>query len=85
MSYSQSKISSKAKNFQKGNSMALAADAAGGEASEEEVRKSVSEIVASMLDELPGIINWFISEDWAAKLVARLTDALGQTLLDWLA
>lgn len=53
-------------------------------ASEEEVRDSIAEIVAAMLDELPTIITWWISEDWAARLVARIADALGDTLLDWL-
>jgi len=40
--------------------------------------------VSVMLDELPGIITWFISDDWAGKLVARVVDAIGQTILDWL-
>ena len=84
MAYSKQKITNKAKDFQAGDAMAMAAQSLSGEASEDEVRESVAEIVAKMLEELPGIITWFISDDWAAKLVARVVDALGGTILDWL-
>jgi hypothetical protein len=84
MAYNTSNIKTKAKKFQTQNSMAVAAESVNADADEEEVRKSVAEIVSSMLDELPGIITWFISEDWAGKLVARIVDAVGQTILDWL-
>jgi hypothetical protein len=84
MAYNTSTIESKAKKFQTQNSMAVAAKSVSADADEEEVRKSVAEIVSSMLDELPGIITWFISEEWAGKLVARIVDALGQTILEWL-
>jgi hypothetical protein len=84
MAYSKQKIKSKAEGFQSGDSMALAAQSFSGDASEEDVRESVAEIVSKMLEELPGIITWFISDDWAAKLVARVVDAIGQTILDWL-
>jgi hypothetical protein len=84
MAFDSSKIEAKAQDFQAGDSMALAASSLDKDASEEEVRKSVAEIVAKMLDELPGIITWWISDDWAAKLVARVVDALGKTLLEWL-
>lgn len=84
MAYSKQKITSKAKRFQTNDSMALAAQSLSGDASEEDVRESVAKIVSQMLEELPGIITWFISEDWAAKLVARVVDALGETILDWL-
>ncbi|MCS3610965.1 hypothetical protein [Salinibacter ruber] len=84
MAYSKQKITNKAKDFQAGDSMAMAAQSLSGDASEDEVRESVAEIVAKMLEELPTVITWFISEDWAAKLVARVVDALGGTILDWL-
>jgi hypothetical protein len=84
MAYNTSNIEAKAKKFQTQNSMAVAASSVSADANEEEVRKSVAEIVSSMLDELPGIITWFISENWAGKLVARIVDAVGQTILEWL-
>lgn len=84
MAYNKNKIKKKAKSFQSTKSMALAADSLSQDKGEEEVRKSVAEIVSVMLDELPGIITWFISEDWAGKLVARIVDAVGETILDWL-
>jgi len=84
MAYSKETITNKAKDFQAGDSMAMAAQSLSGDASEDEVRESVAEIVAKMLEELPTVITWFISEDWAAKLVARVVDALGGTILDWL-
>jgi len=84
MAYSKEKIKSKAKDFQTGDSMALAAQSLSEDASEDEVRESVAEVVSKMLEELSSIITWFISEDWAAKLVARVVDALGETLLHWL-
>jgi len=84
MAYSKKAITSKAKRFQRGDSMALAAQSLSGDASEDEVRDAVAEIVSQMLEELPSIITWFISDDWAAKLVARVVDALGETILEWL-
>jgi trans-2-enoyl-CoA reductase len=84
MGYSKETIKSKAKGFRAGDSMALAAQSLSGDASEEDVRESVAEIISKMLEELPGIITWFISDDWAGKLVARVVDAIGQTILDWL-
>jgi len=84
MAFDTETIKSKAKGFRAGDSMALAASSLGKDANEEEVRDSVAEIVSVMLDELPGIITWFISDDWAGKLVARVVDAIGQTILDWL-
>jgi hypothetical protein len=64
--------------------MALAASTLDKDASEEEVRSAVAEIVSTALDKLPRIIQWFISESWAAKLVASVTDTLGEILLKWL-
>jgi len=84
MAYSKETIKTKAQDFQTGDSMALAAQSLSGDASEDEVRDSVAEIVATMLEELPKIITWFISDDWAAKLVARILDSIGEKLLDWL-
>lgn len=84
MAYSKETIKSKARDYRAGDSMALAASTLGKDASEEEVRDAVAGIVSKMLEELPGIISWFISDDWAAKLVARVVDALGETILDWL-
>jgi len=84
MAYSKQKIKNKAEGFQSGDSMALAAQSLSGDASEEDVRESVAEIISKMLEELPTVITWFISEEWAAKLVARVVDALGETILDWL-
>jgi hypothetical protein len=83
MAFSKQTIKSKSEDIG-GNMMALAASSLEQDASEDEVRESVAKIVAKMLDELPGIITWWISDDWAAKLVARITDAFGKTLLDWL-
>jgi hypothetical protein len=84
MGYSKETIKNKAEGFGSGDSMALAAQSLSGDASEDEVRDSVAEIVATMLEELPKIITWFISDDWAAKLVARILDSIGEKLLDWL-
>jgi methylmalonyl-CoA mutase cobalamin-binding subunit len=83
MGFNSSTIGDKAEDIGT-DQMALAASSLSADASEEEVRKSVAEIVAAMLEELPGIITWWISDDWAAKLVARVVDALGKTILDWL-
>jgi len=83
MAYSKETIKTKAQDFQ-ADSMALAAQSLSGDASEEDVRDAVAEIVSKMLEELPTVITWFISEEWAAKLVARVVDALGETILDWL-
>jgi len=84
MAYDAKTIKTKAKKFQTQNSMSVAASSVSANADEEEVRKSVAEIVSVMLDELPGIITWFISDDWAGKLVARIVEAVGQTILEWL-
>jgi hypothetical protein len=84
MAFSKQAIKSKAKDIQAGDSMALAASSLGKDASEDEVREAVAEIVAKMLDELPTVITWFIDDTWAAKLVARVLDAFGETLLEWL-
>jgi dihydroxyacetone kinase-like predicted kinase len=84
MAYSKETITSKAKSFQSGDSMALAAQSLSGDASEEEVREAVSEIVATMLEERNAIVRWIIGEEWAAKLVARIIGAVGQTILEWL-
>jgi len=84
MAYSKETITSKAKDFQAGDSMALAAQSLSGDASEEDVRDAVAEIVSQMLDSLPMIITWWISDDFAAKMVARIVDAVGQTILGWL-
>jgi hypothetical protein len=64
--------------------MAMAAQSLSGDASEEDVREAVSEIVAKMLEERWAIVRWVIGEEWAAKLVARIVDAIGKTILDWL-
>jgi dihydroxyacetone kinase-like predicted kinase len=77
-------ITDKAKKFQVNDSMALAASSIDQDASEDEVREAVAEIVAAMLEERSAIIRWLIGETWAAKLVARVVDALGKTLLEWL-
>jgi dihydroxyacetone kinase-like predicted kinase len=84
MAFSKQTIKSKAKDIQVGDSMALAASSLDKDASEEQVREAVAEIVAKMLDELPTVITWFIDDTWAAKLVARVLDAFGETLLEWL-
>jgi len=84
MAYSKQKITNKAKDFQAGDSMAMAAQSLSGDASEEDVRDAVAEIVSQMLDSLPIIITWWISDDFAAKMVARIVDAVGQTILNWL-
>lgn len=84
MAYRKETITSKAKDFQAGDSMALAASTLGKDASEDEVRDAVADIVSQMLDSLPTVITWFISDDWAARLVARVVDSVGQTVLDWL-
>jgi len=84
MGYSKETIKSKAKGFRAGDSMALAASTLGKDASEEEARDAVADIVSQMLDSLPTIITWFISDTFAAKMVARIVDAVGQTILEWL-
>jgi dihydroxyacetone kinase-like predicted kinase len=84
MAYSKETITNKAKDFQTGDSMAMAAQSVSGDASEDEVRDAVAEIVSQMLDSLPMIITWWISDDFAAKMVARIVDAVGQTILGWL-
>lgn len=84
MGFSKETIKTKARDYRGGDSMALAASTLDKDASEDEVRDAVAEIVSKMLEELPGIITWFISDDWAAKLVARVVDALGETILEWL-
>lgn len=84
MAYSKQKIKSKAEGFQTSDSMALAASTLGKDASEDEVRDAVAKVVSQMLDSLPTIITWWISDDFAAKLVARVLDAVGQTILKWL-
>jgi hypothetical protein len=84
MAFDTETITTKAKTVETGDSMALAASSLSSDASEEEVRKAVGEIVSDMLDALPTIITWWISDTWAAKLVARILDAVGQTLLKWL-
>ena len=83
MAYSKETIKTKAQDFQ-ADSMALAAQSLSGDASEEDVRDAVAEIVSQMLDSLPIIITWWISDDFAAKMVARIVDAVGQTILNWL-
>jgi len=83
MAYSKETIKTKAQDFQ-ADSMALAAQSLSGDASEEDVRDAVAEIVSKMLEERWAIVRWLISEEWAAKLVARIVDAVGQTILDWL-
>ena len=64
--------------------MAMAAQSVGGDASEDEVREAVAKIVTAMLEERWTLVRWIIGEEWAAKLVARIVDAIGQTLLEWL-
>jgi len=84
MGLSSSRIKSKSAEFSSGDSMALAAQSMSGDASEDEVREAVANIVATMLEERWAIVRWVIGEEWAAKLVARIVDAIGQTLLEWL-
>jgi hypothetical protein len=84
MAFDAETIKSKSQKFQASDSMALAASSLSSDASEDEVRGAVAKIVTAMLEELPTIITWWISDDWAAKLVARVLDAVGQTVLDWL-
>jgi len=84
MGYSKETIKNKAEGFGSGDSMALAAQSLSGDASEEDVRDAVAEIVTTMLEERWAIVRWVIGEEWAAKLVARVVDAVGQTVLDWL-
>jgi hypothetical protein len=84
MAFDTETITTKAKTVETGDSMALAAASLSSDANEEEARKAVAEIVSAMLDELPAIITWWISDDWAATLVARVLDAVGQTVLEWL-
>jgi hypothetical protein len=84
MAFDAETIKSKAKGFRAGDSMALAASSLDKDASEEEVRDAVADIVSQMLDSLPTVITWFISDTFAAKMVARIVDAVGQTILEWL-
>jgi hypothetical protein len=83
MSFDSTTIGDKAADIGT-DQMALAASSLSADASEKEVREAVAKIVSKMLDELPTVITWFIDESWAAKLVARVVDALGKTILDWL-
>jgi dihydroxyacetone kinase-like predicted kinase len=84
MGLDSSKIKAQSSKFSSGDSMAMAAQSLSGDASEEDVRDAVSEIVATMLEERWAIVRWVIGEEWAAKLVARIVDAVGQTILEWL-
>jgi len=84
MGLDSSKIKARSSKFSSGDSMAMAAQSLSGDASEEDVREAVSEIVATMLEERWAIVRWVIGEEWAAKLVARIVDAVGQTILEWL-
>lgn len=83
MAFNSSSIGSQAKKFQ-GDSMQMAASAVSANASEEEIRGEVAEVVAKMLDALPTVITFFISETWAAKLTASLVDIFGSKLLEWI-
>jgi len=83
MSFDSTTIGDKAADIGT-DQMALAASSLSADASEKEVREAVAKIVSKMLDELPTVITWFIDESWAAKLVARVVDALGKTILDWI-
>lgn len=82
MAFDSSKIKANAEKFS-GDSMAVAASSLDG-ASEEEVRKKVVKVVKEMLDALPTVITWFIGEEWAGKLTAKLVEVFGDTLTDWL-
>lgn len=84
MSLDSNKIKTRSAKFSKNDSMAMAAQSLSGDASEEDVREAVSEIVAKMLEERWGIVRWIIGEEWVAKLVARIVDAIGKTILEWL-
>ena len=84
MGLNSSRIKSKSAKFSSGDSMAMAAQSVGGDASEDEVREAVAKIVTAMLEERWTLVRWIIGEEWAAKLVARIVDAIGQTLLEWL-
>jgi hypothetical protein len=84
MGLNKSKIKSKAVDFSGDDSMALAAQSLSGDASEEDVRDAVAEVVTTLLEERWAIVRWVIGEKWAAKLVARIVDAVGKTILEWL-
>lgn len=84
MGLNRSKIKTRAAEFSEGDSMALAAQSLSGDASEEDVRDSVAEVVATMLEERWALIRWLIGEEWAAKLIAKIVDEVGQTILRWL-
>lgn len=84
MGLNSSKIKSRSTKFSSGNSMALAAETMPEEASEEDVREAVASIVTKMLEERWALVRWVIGEKWAAKLVARIVDAVGKTILAWL-
>jgi dihydroxyacetone kinase-like predicted kinase len=84
MAFDAETIISKTETIEAGDSMALAASALDQEASEDEVREAVAKIVAAMLEERSALIRWLIGEEWAATLVVRVVEAIGQTVLDWL-
>jgi len=84
MGLDRSKIKTRAAEFSSGDSMTLAAQSLSGDASEEDVRDSVAEVVATMLEERWALIRWLIGEEWAAKLVAKIVDEVGETILRWL-
>lgn len=84
MAFDAETIKNKAKSFQTNDSMALAASSLGKDANEKEVRDLVAEVVVTMLEERWTLIRWLIGEEWAAKLVAKIVDVVGQTILRWL-
>jgi hypothetical protein len=64
--------------------MKMAAQSISGDASEDDVREAISEIVAKMIEKRWTLVRWIIGEKWAAKLVARIVDVVGEIILKWL-
>lgn len=85
MAFSKDSIQSKALS-ESGGQLDMVADTMGVE--RERVRSELSselaDVVATLLNRLPGIIRWFISEEWAAELVVAVAKVFGEKALDWL-
>lgn len=86
MAFNSQKVQEQAfSSLSEGSEVDLAADAIGKDREEakEELVKEVSEVVETFLDNL-SIISWFISNDWAAKLIAAIVRVFGKKFLSWL-
>jgi len=84
MSLDSSRIKTRSSKFSTGDSMKMAAQSISGDASEDDVREAISEIVAKMIEKRWTLVRWIIGEKWAAKLVARIVDVVGEIILKWL-